>query len=88
MSYVAFRKIIQKWKGRHSQRMDDETILEAFVACGGSPDGDGMIESRRLVEILKRFEMTIGIDKLLKEIDCKATGLIDYYDFKLLILRA
>lgn len=48
--YEVFKKVILSWKARHSSKqLDDETILEAFVACGGEPNGDGNVNVGRLV---------------------------------------
>lgn len=60
--------------------------MEAFVACGGQPNGDGMVDVRKLVEIIKeQFEMTINIEKLLQEIDTDGSGVIEYYEFRALL---
>jgi hypothetical protein len=55
------------WKEKQSSKiLGDETILEAFVACGGQPNGDGIVDTQKLVEIIKeQFEMTINIEEML-----------------------
>jgi len=68
--YDMFKKVIIGWKSQSSKLLDDETVLEAFVACGGQPNGEGVVDSSKLIEIIKeQFEMTINIEKLLAEID-------------------
>jgi len=40
--------------------------LDAFVAMGGEPDGDGAINAEKLIATIKNeFEMTIDIEKLI-----------------------
>jgi len=52
--YSDFRNVIVGWKEKQSSKvLGDETILEAFVACGGQPNGDGIVDTKKLVEIIK-----------------------------------
>ena len=44
----------------------EEELLEAFVAMGGQPDGDGFIDADKLIHTIKNeFEMTIDIEALI-----------------------
>ena len=68
---------------------NEEETLEAVVALGGDPSGDGFIEISNLINILKNnFEMTIDIEKQLKLIDPDSTGKIGYDDFRLLLFSS
>lgn len=82
-----FKKVIIDWKHRFSSsKLDDETCLQAFVACGGLPNGDGHVEVNKLVEIVKnQFEMTININRLIDDLDTDGSGVIEYYEFKSLL---
>ena len=61
---------------------NEEETLEAFVALGGDPSGDGFIEISNLINILKNnFDMTIDIEKLIKEIDEEGSGQIEFGEF-------
>jgi Ca2+-binding EF-hand superfamily protein len=65
---------------------NEEDTLEAFVALGGDPSGDGFIEISNLINILKNnFEMTIDIEKLIQDIDEDGSGKIEYDEFRQLL---
>ena len=53
---------------------------------GGQPDGEGSIDADRLIRIIKtEFEMTIDIEKLIKDIDEDGSGQIEYDEFRNLL---
>jgi len=63
-----------------------EDLLDAFVAMGGEPDGDGAINAEKLIATIKvEFEMTIDIEKLIKEIDEDGSGQIEFGEFTALL---
>ena len=40
--------------------------MDAFVAMGGQPDGEGSIDADQLIKTIKKeFEMTINIEELI-----------------------
>ena len=64
----------------------EEELLEAFVAMGGEPDGDGFIDADKLIHTIKNeFEMTIDIENLILEIDEDGSGEIEFDEFKELL---
>ena len=64
----------------------EEELLEAFVAMGGEPDGDGFIDADKLIHTIKNeFEMTIDIENLILEIDEDGSGEIEFDEFKHLL---
>ena len=51
---------------KNQSATNEEDTLDAFVAMGGQPDGDGSIDAEKLIRIIKEeFEMTIDIEKLI-----------------------
>ena len=65
ISYSQFRGMVQ---GKHSeqQKSNDDELLDAFVAMGGQPNGDGFIDADKLIKTIKNdFEMTIDIENLI-----------------------
>ena len=53
---------------------------------GGQQDGEGFIDADKLIRIIKNdFEMTIDIEKLIKEIDEDGSGEIEYDEFRNLL---
>ena len=65
---------------------DETELLDAFVAMGGEPDGDGCVDAKKLIETIKtEFEMTIDIEKLILEIDEDGSGEIEFDEFKALL---
>ena len=88
LTYGQFRREVAKMK-QSKLIVNEEETLEAFVAMGGEPDGEGWVESGTLISVLKtQFEMTIDIEKLLLIIDPKSTGKIGYDDFRMLLAQA
>ena len=65
---------------------DESELLDAFVAMGGEPDGEGCVDARKLIATIKEeFEMTIDIEKLIQDIDEDGSGQIEYDEFKNLL---
>ena len=53
---------------------------------GGQPDGSGIVDANKLIDIIKnQFEMTIDIEKLIADIDEDGSGEIEYEEFKSLM---
>ena len=63
-------------------------MLDAFVAMGGEPDGDGAINADKLIATIKHeFGMTIDIEKLIEEIDEDGSGQIEFDEFTALLTQ-
>ena len=53
---------------------------------GGLPNGEGYIDAEKLIRIIKsEFEMTIDIEKLIRDIDEDGSGKIEYDEFRNLL---
>ena len=62
---------------------DESELLDAFVAMGGEPDGEGCVDARKLIKTIKEeFEMTIDIERLIEEVDEDGSGEIEFDEFK------
>jgi len=45
---------------------DETELLDAFVAMGGQPDGEGCVDAQKLIATIKdEFQMTIDIEALI-----------------------
>ena len=65
---------------------NEEDTLDAFVSLGGGAGGEGIVDAKKLIDIIKnQFEMTIDIEKLIEEIDEDGSGEIEYSEFKSLL---
>lgn len=65
---------------------DEEELLDAFVAMGGEPDGEGCVDAQKLIKTIKEeFQMTIDIEALILEIDEDGSGEIEFDEFKALL---
>merc|ERR1711964_802429 len=63
-----FLRIIENQKKKGDEEEDDGDTLDAYIALGGNPDGSGHINADHLIKIIKdEFQMTIDIEKLIKE---------------------
>eukprot|EP00826_Nyctotherus_ovalis_P011644 TRINITY_DN13029_c0_g2_i4.p2 TRINITY_DN13029_c0_g2~~TRINITY_DN13029_c0_g2_i4.p2 ORF type:complete len:166 (+),score=55.70 TRINITY_DN13029_c0_g2_i4:140-637(+) len=83
-----FLDLFQKYK-RLSIKAEDDVPLMVFISMGGNPDKSGSISADKLRSIIKEeFQMTIDIEKLLKEIDTDGSGSIEYEELKGLLESA
>ena len=65
---------------------DETELLDAFVAMGGEPDGEGCVDAQKLIATIKEeFQMTIDIEALIEEIDEDGSGEIEFDEFKALL---
>jgi Ca2+-binding EF-hand superfamily protein len=85
IQYNQFKELIEE-KRESEGGSTEEELLEAFVAMGGQPDGDGFIDADKLIHTIKNeFEMTIDIENLILEIDEDGSGEIEFDEFKELL---
>ena len=85
IEFYQFKNLVDE-KRENEGGSTEEELLEAFVAMGGLPDGDGFIDADKLIHTIKNdFEMTIDIEKLIQEIDEDGSGEIEYSEFKCLL---
>ena len=83
--YSQFKRIIVQIDEERNANNDDE-LLDAFVAMGGQPDGDGFIDAAMLIKTIKNdFAMTIDIESLIMQIDEDGSGEIEFEEFKCLL---
>lgn len=69
-----FKLFVQEKREAEKGTSEDD-LLDAFVAMGGQPDGDGSIDADKLITTIKRdFEMTIDIENLILKIDEDGSG--------------
>ena len=52
---------------------------------GGNQDKSGELVAEKLISIIKEFNMTIDIEKLIREVDVDNSGYIDYEEFSSLL---
>ncbi|CDW78390.1 ef hand family protein [Stylonychia lemnae] len=85
ITYAQFKRVIAEQKKNQSLTNEEDT-LDAFVAMGGQPNGEGYIDAEKLIRIIKNeFEMTIDIEKLINDIDEDGSGKIEYDEFRNLL---
>ena len=86
---IPFNLFKQKIVSREVNRLigsDESELLDAFVAMGGEPDGEGCVDAKKLISTIKdEFQMTIDIEKLIEEIDEDGSGEIEFDEFKALL---
>jgi Ca2+-binding EF-hand superfamily protein len=83
VSFSDFCRLLCFMKGVHRQpEPRDADTLRAFVALGGSQDRTGTVNAEYLRFACKRFDLTIDIDKLIREVDTSRNGTIDYDEFQ------
>lgn len=55
------------------------------AALGGDAEKTGVVKVDKLRAICKKFELTIDIDQLVREIDTDNSGNIEYEEFKAML---
>ena len=85
IQFAQFKSLIND-KRENERGSSEQDLLDAFVAMGGEPDGDGAIDATKLIKTIKEeFEMTIDIEKLIKDIDEDGSGQIEFGEFTQLL---
>jgi Ca2+-binding EF-hand superfamily protein len=85
IQFAQFKLLINE-KRENERGSSAEDLLDAFVAMGGEPDGEGAIDANKLIKTIKEeFEMTIDIEKLIQEIDEDGSGQIEFGEFTALL---
>jgi len=88
IQFSDFKNFISE-KKEQEKGTSDEDLLDAFVAMGGEPDGEGFIDADKLIDTIKNeFEMTIDIENLILKIDEDGSGEIEFDEFKELLRAA
>jgi len=80
-----FLKVYERQKQIQNEADDETDLIDAFVAMGGNSDKSGRVEAEKLRKTIKAFELTINIDKLIRETDTDNSGFIDYDEFKTML---
>ena len=81
-----FKNLIGEKEVTRQLGSDESELLDAFVAMGGQPDGEGSVDAAKLIKTIKEeFQMTIDIVKLIAEVDEDGSGEIEFGEFKSLL---
>ena len=84
--YCEFKNKIVDREVSRLKGSDEAELLDAFVAMGGQPDGEGCVDATKLIDTIKNeFQMTIDIERLIEEIDEDGSGEIEFDEFKALL---
>ena len=52
--YADFKPIILEREIARIKGSDEKELLDAFVAMGGNPDGDGCVDAQKLIDTIKK----------------------------------
>ena len=64
--YSEFKVMIIESEVQRIMGSDETELLDAFVAMGGQPDGEGCVDANKLIKTIKEeFQMTIDIEALI-----------------------
>ena len=81
-----FKNLIGEKEVTRQLGSDESELLDAFVAMGGQPDGEGSVDAAKLIQTIKEeFQMTIDIVKLIAEVDEDGSVEIEFDEFKSLL---
>ncbi|KAG2496512.1 hypothetical protein HYH03_005336 [Edaphochlamys debaryana] len=85
IEFAEFVRVIQINKQLSSKDADEAETLDAFVALGGNADRTGRISMDKLKAICEEFELTINVDRLVKDADADFSGFLSYDEFRALL---
>ena len=68
IEFPEFLKVIDSQKAKLASDHDESDMIDAFVAMGGGADRSGNVEAEKLRRTIKAFELTIDIERLIKEV--------------------
>lgn len=86
IDFGEFLKVVEAQKQRAENFDDENDMIDAFVACGGTTDKRGHVKRETLVKIIKQdFGLTIDIEELINKIDTDGSGEIEFEEFKILL---
>ena len=81
--YSEFKMRVVEAEVQRIMGSDESELLDAFVAMGGQPDGEGCVDANKLIQTIKEeFQMTIDIEALIQEVDEDGSGEIEFDEFK------
>ncbi|KAF8062046.1 TMN7 [Scenedesmus sp. PABB004] len=84
VSFDEFLAVVVKHKAAAPAGCETDT-LDAFVALGGGADRSGRIRLEKLRATIKAFELTLDIDRFVREADLDLNGTIDFAEFKAIL---
>ncbi|CAM9528141.1 unnamed protein product [Discosporangium mesarthrocarpum] len=84
IDFNSFLKIVASQKNSRSVwNGDSGDLVDAFVACGGSPDETGSADVRKIVKIVKMdFGLDVDIEGIIESLDAEGTGQLGFTQFK------
>ncbi|KAG2425323.1 hypothetical protein HXX76_013738 [Chlamydomonas incerta] len=85
IEFKEFVRVIQINKQMSAKDADEVDTLDAFVALGGNLDKTGRISIDKLRAICEEFELTVNVDRLVKDADRDLNGFLSYDEFRALL---
>jgi len=81
IEFAEFLRAFEKQRGGAQELEDELDTLDAFVALGGCADKTGYIDKDQLTDVVKKFELSIKIDRLTEELDKDHDGKLNFQEF-------
>lgn len=63
---------------------EEENVLCAFIALGGSPDKSGQVSTKKLAGLVESFGLELDVATLLLDLDEDGDGTVDFQEFEAL----
>lgn len=82
IDFQEFVHAIQINKAMSEKNSDESETLDAFISLGGNPDKSGSVLAKTLLDVIKEFELTLNVEKFLREADTDGNGSISYEEFR------
>jgi calmodulin len=77
---VDFGEFLEVVQNRKLEALEDDgaDLIESYVAMGGDADTGGCIQADKLREMVRKFELAIDIEALIREVDTDGSGEIEF----------
>eukprot|EP00921_Rhytidocystis_pertsovi_P009685 GHVQ01015618.1.p1 GENE.GHVQ01015618.1~~GHVQ01015618.1.p1 ORF type:complete len:149 (-),score=21.48 GHVQ01015618.1:561-1007(-) len=82
IEFSEFLRAFEKQRVTTTEHDDEQDTIDAWVVLGGNADKTGLLDTGKLVKIVKEdFGMTIDIQRLCTELDLNQDGTIVFQEF-------
>eukprot|EP00760_Papus_ankaliazontas_P036500 PhM_4_TR8327/c0_g1_i1/m.21749 len=81
LTFVAWISLLEILKREHRRSQRATDTEDVYMALGGSVDRTGVVSTETLRSVVRTFNLTIDIDRLIHDVDSDDSGQLDFTEF-------
>jgi Ca2+-binding EF-hand superfamily protein len=85
LDFGEFLRLLGVQKKETSKETEDDEIFEAYLSLGGNLERTAFIDKQAVVDVVRKFGLTVDIDKIWDDIDTNRDKKVDYREFAYLL---